>query len=256
MQEDISLARGLKLSAGHALYCREDDALAIADLHLGYEAALQAEHVSIPRFQLEPMLERLAWLLERYRPEILVINGDLKHEFSHNKGQEWDEVDRVLDLLENLEAVVVRGNHDNYLQSILATRGVRMQDSFRLPEGSITFLHGHRKMDANQDFIVYGHEHPVIRIRDEVGAQVTLPCFLYDRDNGFIVIPAFSPLASGTNVLSPESSFMNPAIREMDISEARVFAIHDGMMDFGRVADLRALNEEFPPPGMKAKNTR
>ena len=57
MHKEVSLSVGLKLSPFHGVYCREDDALAIADLHLGYEASLQAEHVAIPRFQLLPILE-------------------------------------------------------------------------------------------------------------------------------------------------------------------------------------------------------
>jgi hypothetical protein len=251
----MSLAAGIRLSSGHAVYCRDDNALAIADLHLGYEAALQAEHVAIPRFQLEPMLEKLTELLGTYSPEILVINGDLKHEFSHNKGQEWDEVERLLDIVEGIEVVAVRGNHDNYLQSILATKGVRLTDSFTLTNG-MTFMHGHKIMDVGKGLRIYAHEHPVIRMRDEVGAQLTMPCFLYDAENEFIIMPAFSPLASGTNVLSPESSFMNPAMRKLDISGARVYAIHEGIMDFGRVGDLREMREELYLERMKDNNKR
>ncbi len=255
MLSDISLAAGVRLSSGHAVYCREDSALAIADLHLGYEAALQAEHVAIPRFQLEPMLETLSALLERYRPEMLIINGDLKHEFSHNKGQEWDEVESILDALSGIEVVAVRGNHDNYLQTILARRDIRLAESFTLTDG-ITFQHGHKIIETKPGLRIYAHEHPVIRMRDEVGAQMTMPCFLYDPANNFLIMPAFSPLASGTNVLSPESSFMNPAIRLLDLSGARVYAIHEGVMDFGKVGDLREMRDEIYLERVKINNKR
>ena len=49
MMQEVALPEGLKLSSDHAVYFRDDDTLAIADLHLGYEASLQAEHVAIPR---------------------------------------------------------------------------------------------------------------------------------------------------------------------------------------------------------------
>jgi putative SbcD/Mre11-related phosphoesterase len=256
MPKEISLPLGIRLSAGHAVYCRDDDALAIADLHLGYEASLQAEHVAIPRFQMEPMLERLAGLLERFSPGVLIINGDLKHDFSRNQSQEWDEVETLLDALAGVEVIVVRGNHDNYLQTILARRDISMVESFSIAEGKINFQHGHKNLDHGKKFQIFAHEHPVIRFRDEVGAQVTLPCFLYDENNSFLVMPAFSPLASGTNVISPEANFMNPALKGLDTSNARVYAIHEGLLDFGRVGDLRVLRDEQYLDNMKNRNMR
>lgn len=256
MPKEISLPLGIKLSAHHAVYFRDDDALAIADLHLGYEASLQAEHVAIPRFQMEPILERLTKLLERFSPGLLIINGDLKHDFSRNQSQEWDEVETLLDALAGVEVVVVRGNHDNYLQTILARREIRIVDFISIAEEKIVFQHGHKIMDNRKKFQIFAHEHPVIRFRDEVGAQVTLPCFLFDEKNGFLIMPAFSPLASGTNVISPETHFMNPTLKDLDMSDARVFAIHEGLMDFGRVGDLRELRDELYLDKMKDRNTR
>ncbi|MDO9537966.1 MAG: hypothetical protein Q7J68_06575, partial [Thermoplasmata archaeon] len=107
---------------------------------------------------------------------------------------------------------------------------------------------------AAQGLRIFGHEHPVIRFRDEVGAQVTMPCFLHDPVNNFLVMPAFSPLASGTNVISPESSFMNPWLKTLDLGNARVYAIHDEIMDFGKVGDLRNMREEDHFERLKGKN--
>jgi len=244
VQSDISLPQGIKLCAEQAVYIRSDDALAIGDLHLGYEAALQAEHVAIPRFQLEPMLERLEKLLAKYNPERIIINGDMKHEFSRNKNQEWDEVETILDMLAYREVIVIRGNHDNFLQTILARRNIRIVDSMTLPASQVTFLHGHKKI-GSEGMKIYSHEHPVLRLQDDVGAQVKLPCFLYDEASQIIVMPAFSPLASGTNVISPEKSFMSPELRELDLSNAKVYVIQDRITDFGRVGNLRGMRDDM-----------
>ena len=217
--------------------------LAIGDLHLGYEAALQAEHVSIPRFQLKPMVEKLEKLLARYNPERIIINGDMKHEFSKNKGQEWDEVETILDMLAYRETIIVRGNHDNYLQTMLSRQNIRMMEYFTLPASHITFLHGH-KMFETEGMKVFSHEHPVLRLRDDVGAQVTLPCFLYDEASQIVIMPAFSPLASGTNVISPESTFMSKELQKLNLENARIFTISNGIIEFGRVGDLRKISEE------------
>ncbi len=243
MQEDISLPEGIKLCAEQAVYIRADDTLAISDLHLGYEASLQAQHVAIPRFQLEPMVERLEKLLARYNPERIIINGDMKHEFSKNINQEWDEVETILNMLAYRETIVIRGNHDNYLQTILASHNIRMMDSITLPASQINFLHGHKKIESS-GMKIYAHEHPILRFRDEVGALITLPCFLYDETNQILVMPAFSPLASGTNIISPEKSFMCPDLRKINLANARIFVIQDGVMDLGKVSDLREMRDE------------
>ncbi len=255
MPKEISLPIGLKLSPFHAIYCRDGDALAIADLHLGYEASLQAEHVAMPRFQMKQIFERIDWLLKRFDPATVIINGDLKHEFSRNKGQEWDEVEELLDRLEGRDVIVVRGNHDNYLRNILAGRGLEMAESHTIPEGRITFRHGHLTGETWNGFMIFGHEHPVIRFRDEVGAKVQLPCFLYDETNGLMVMPAFSPLASGTDVISPESEFMNPSLRKLDLSGARVYGIHSELLDFGTVGELRKMRQEISDSEMKDRYT-
>src|SRR4030067_577513 len=99
-----------------ALWLKEEGAVAISDLHLGFEAALAEQGVSIPRFQRREVLGRLARLLDAYEPEKLIIAGDFKHEFSKNLPDEWVEIKQVLRFLQQrTEPIVVRGHHDNYL---------------------------------------------------------------------------------------------------------------------------------------------
>jgi hypothetical protein len=239
MKDRVALKGGIKLCSENALYIRDDEALAIADLHLGYEAALQAEHVAIPRFQLGLMKERLARLLAEFSPRTVVINGDMKHGFSGNRSQEWDEVVAVLDMLEGIEVAAVRGNHDNFLQNMLSRRGIGIADSVALPESGVRFVHGHKRAGEHAGLTVYAHEHPVVRMRDEVGARLTAPCFLHDHSRRILVMPAFSPLASGTDVLSGAEAFLSPDLRGLDLSGARVHAVQGGILDLGAVADVR-----------------
>jgi putative SbcD/Mre11-related phosphoesterase len=173
----------------------------------------------------------------------VIINGDMKHEFSRNKSQEWDEVETILDMLSHREVIIVRGNHDNYLQTILARRNIRMVDHITLPASRINFLHGHKMVDM-KGMKIFSHEHPVLRFRDKVGAQISLPCFLYEEEKQILIMPAFSPLASGTNIISPEKTFMCPDLKDKDMSSARIFVIQDGVTELGRVSDLREMRDE------------
>jgi len=66
---------------------------------------------------------------------------------------------------------------------------------------------------------------------------VSVPAFIIsDR---LVVLPAFSPLALGVDVSS--YPYLSPILNRMDIDDARVIGVDEkeGLLDFGRVRDLR-----------------
>lgn len=240
MNKDHILPNGMMLSPEHALYLPDHELLVISDLHIGYEASMRAEGVAMPDFQFGKMMKNLETAMERFSPGQVVINGDIKHEFARNLGQEWNEVFQLIDLITDKGAEIkfVRGNHDNYLKTIIGQRDIELADYYKID--NILMTHGHRKTGpAEFDGLrIYGHEHPVIRLKDEIGARITMPCFLFDEFNKFIILPAFSPLASGTNVIFGAHNFLNEEIWGLDISGARILAVGEGeIMDFGLVGD-------------------
>jgi putative SbcD/Mre11-related phosphoesterase len=205
----------------------------VADLHLGYEIAMAREGFYLPRVFGE-VVRRLKLLLERERPKTLVIDGDLKHSFV----PEWREkrelqafVEEVAPLVDEL--ILVRGNHDVgtlWLREL----GVEVVDELELAGWKL--VHGHKLVEGER-FII-GHEHPSIRLRDEVGALLKVPVFLMGEE--LIVLPAFSPWAYGNDVLR---EIVSPFLRVHEISDARVLVpLEDELLDFGKLADLnRAL---------------
>ncbi len=208
---------------------------------------MMEEGVSIPRYQKEEMLSLLSRILQRYRPQQIVINGDLKHEFSRNLGQEWDEVNEILDYLSSsAEITVVRGNHDNYLKTILAKKGIELFDAYEV-EG-VLFVHGHKIVSSHAKIRlkVIGHEHPSVLLRDEMGAQIKLPCYIYHRKESILVLPAFSPLASGTNIVSEWVEYLSPMLRDVDMSEAELYTVSElGVKYAGTPAHLFKYDAEM-----------
>jgi len=234
--DELEVAPGLWATRHFALWLKEEGAVAISDLHLGFEAALAEQGVSIPRFQRREVLGRLARLLDAYEPEKLIIAGDFKHEFSKNLPDEWVEIKQVLRFLQQrTETIVVRGNHDNYLATILGDLRMTLHDRYDL--GGCTFVHGHEDVQA-LGTIVMGHEHPAVKLRDPLGATVSVPAFLIAER--VVVLPAFSPLALGVNVAS--YPYLSPLLNRIDVDAARVVGIDEkeGLLDFGRVSDLVA----------------
>jgi putative SbcD/Mre11-related phosphoesterase len=233
----IEVARGIEVTRDFALFLREERALIISDLHLGFEGALAEQGVSIPRFQRRVVLERLGRMLDRVKAEKVVVAGDFKHEFSRNLTDEWIEVKQVLRFLrDRVTPVLVRGNHDNYLATILGDLNLALLD--RADLGGFTIVHGHEEVSTLHP-IVMGHEHPAVKLKDELGAVVSVPAFLVtDR---LIVLPAFSPLALGVDVSS--YPYLSPILNRTGIDDARVIGVdeREGLLDFGHVRGLKQL---------------
>lgn len=204
------MSRGYKLSSsmeifpGGAVLLSDSNTVIVADLHLGCEAALEYEGLSIPRLQTESISRYLVELLSSIQPDRLVVAGDLKHNFSRNLAQEWDAVSRfVRELRGYARLEVVKGNHDNYLGSML--RGFEVPFTREVEVSGIRVLHGHSGEPVSGPTIM-GHVHPSVSVMDRVGAQVKEHCFLYDRANEVLILPALSLVAGGADVVRKQSS--------------------------------------------------
>ncbi|MEM0158867.1 MAG: metallophosphoesterase, partial [Thermoplasmataceae archaeon] len=105
------------------LYCiilNDIGAAVISDLHLGFEEEMNTRGLFLPKFQLNHVSSIVDKILERYQPSMLIINGDFKHEFSKNLPQEWEDIKKFIERYKDqTKLTFVRGNHDNYLLSIL-----------------------------------------------------------------------------------------------------------------------------------------
>jgi metallophosphoesterase superfamily enzyme len=157
----------------------------IADLHLGFAWAQRR------RGELWPLTDggaqaRLAALCEELKPETLVLVGDIIH--APNPSPE--EAALIAASLELPARVIcVAGNHDrgqNFLPE-WRTEGIRAIHGDALPPGP-----------EPGTLTVVGHFHPVLKLRDAAQIRRRHRAFLHG--NGLLVLPAFSPFASGTDM--------------------------------------------------------
>ena len=188
---------GLELHSEGAALLLDHNTLVVADLHLGCEAALEYEGLSLPRMQTHRLRQLLTDMVRQLRPEALVVAGDLKHNFSRNLVQEWND---VVDFMRSISALtevsVVRGNHDNYLNAILSELQIPLRKEIRI--GRHRIMHGHSGMA--QGPTVMGHLHPCMALSDDVGGRIKQPCFLHDRRSSTLVLPAMSIVSPGVDV--------------------------------------------------------
>ena len=170
----MNIHPGIKIK-DKALWLPHERILIISDLHIGYEEYLNSKGLLAPRRQFEILKKELGELMGEVRPKIIVINGDLKHEFSRISSQEWkDTIELAGILCKNCEKVfLVRGNHDNMLEPVIKRIGkkkIKMLNEYIIKD--ICILHGdklNREIESkirNIKTLIIGHEHPAISLRE------------------------------------------------------------------------------------------
>src|SRR5205809_6942975 len=160
-------------------------------------------------------------MLDRGKAEKVVIAGDFKHEFSKNLVDEWVEVKQVLRFLkERVTPILVRGNHDNYLATILGDLNLTLHP--RADLGGYTIVHGHEEVSTLHP-IIMGHEHPAVKLKDELGAVVSVPAFL--ATDRLTVLPGLRPLALRRDV--PCYPYRSPLPQRTPIHDAPVLGLGD-----------------------------
>jgi len=223
-------------------------AFVIADLHIGYEEALNKQGMLIQRFQFREMMKGIdkalsAIALQKKKIDIAIIAGDLKHEFGTISEQEWREALSVTDFLSKKigRVVLIKGNHDKILGPIAGRRGVEIKESMKI--GDVLIIHGERlpKRDELSGIknILMGHEHPAVSIREGIRAEL-FKCFLIGRWKGFnlIVVPSFSTLTEGTDVLKGE--LLSPLLKGGNLLKFRAVLCGEALSnyDFGALSGL------------------
>lgn len=230
-----------------SLWLKKEQILIISDLHLGYEEYLHQKGVLLPKAQVQLIKEELQKIFQIVKPTIIIINGDLKHEFGKVLRQEWTEVLNLIDFLQQhcKELILIRGNHDVILGPIAEKKGITVVSEYKI--GSILIVHGDKiiKTEATTTktpvkAIIIGHEHPAICIREKSKME-KFKCFLKGRwkKKDLIVMPSFNSLLEGTDVT--KERLLSPFLK--DVSDFEVFAVSAGeVFKFGKVKQLQSMH--------------
>jgi putative SbcD/Mre11-related phosphoesterase len=150
--------------------------IVIADLHIGWEMAVASKGIHLPS-QTPKLLARLKGLISKYKPQDLIIMGDVKHTVATAEISEWHDVpDFFSDLRKHVQKImVIRGNHDGNLEPLLP-ENIELLPTTGMVLGNVGFFHGHRWPTPSVlacKTIVMGHVHPVVSLRDPAGFRIT-----------------------------------------------------------------------------------
>lgn len=150
--------------------------LLISDPHIGWEKQLQEKGIYIPS-QTTKLLSKLIALIVKYKPDRLVILGDVKYTVvKTGLGEFYDIPDFFNKLLKHVKDIaIVRGNHDANLEPLLSEK-VNLYPAAGAIIGDIGVFHGHKWPSPELlkcKTLIMGHLHPVVVFRDPAGFKVT-----------------------------------------------------------------------------------
>lgn len=188
----------MELLPQKVLYWPAEELLLIADLHLGKINHFRRAGIPVPSRANDRNIELLIEVAALTQPKRIVCLGDLFH--SHYN-TEWEVFGEVVRHLHTISFELVLGNHDIMSERQYERKGVRVFDDLRIGK----FLLTHHPLDTVPEghYNLAGHVHPSVRLVGKGRQAMTLPCFYFGHDQGFL--PAFG-MFTGTARIRPKKN--------------------------------------------------
>jgi metallophosphoesterase superfamily enzyme len=228
--------------------CGPERTLVVADYHAGIEVGLRRDGVEL-RSNAEQRRERLLRLLVDTDADRVVFLGDLADAIGEPTGAERIELETLLETVtERAPVTITKGNHDGNIEAVAdGIADVTVVDGPGTRIGDVGFCHGHTwpaDEVAAAPTLCTAHEHPQVRLEDEVGGSRTERVWLrgdidpegfpeYDELGGRIVVcPAFNDRSGGTFV-NEADGFLSPFLPD-GLADGEAY-----LLDGTRLGDYR-----------------
>jgi uncharacterized protein len=207
---------GVWLDARLAVWFAAERLLVVADLHWGYAASHRARGNLLPWWGDDQIEARLRTLVSDYQPAEMIWLGDVVH--AAEGGARAEAFVRT----SMTPVTLIAGNHDRRWRSAGPKSATR---------GNYFFHHGDAALRGVEGSVeVVGHHHPAVAWWDGAGSNVKLPALVASAQR--LVLPAFSPWASGT----PWTSEAGTDETIWAVSPHRIFPVKPAMAPTARSA--------------------
>lgn len=178
-----------------ALFWEREEALIVADVHLGKAAAFRAAALPLPGGTTTEALARLGAAAKRTGARRLLFLGDLLHARAGRAARTLAAVAAWRETHPDLEILLVRGNHDRGAGDPPDDWRIRCVDE---PWREGPFAFRHHPGDDSEGYVLAGHIHPAINLLGAGRQSETLPAFLFGKSCG--LLPAFGGFTGGARV--------------------------------------------------------
>jgi putative SbcD/Mre11-related phosphoesterase len=155
---------------------KNERALVVADLHIGWERLLSKRGIHIPP-QTPKIKNTLLRLIKESKPTQVIFLGDVKDAIAKMEMEEWRDIPEFFEDIQKMvpDLQVVLGNHDGNLEPLLP-ENVKIFPSTGVSFGDVGLFHGHawpapELLECRS--LISGHVHPTVLIRDPMGFRMT-----------------------------------------------------------------------------------
>lgn len=181
----------LWLLADRAIYWPAEQALLIADLHIGKAATYRHLGQPVPHGTTARNLQRLDRLLADYPSHRLIVLGDFFHARPSRSGSTLAALRVWRQRHPGLQVTLVRGNHDRAAGDPPAELHMEIVDE-PLLMGPFALCHEPQGQDR---YVLAGHLHPVFVLRGRGRERLRMPCFSVQER--LALLPAFGEFTGG-----------------------------------------------------------
>jgi len=179
-----------ELFTERVLYLPSENALFVADLHLGKGSTSRSLGLYLPGTPDVDDLAVLTAAVEQTASARVFVLGDLFHDGYAASDEHFHLLDSWLETL-SAEVVLIVGNHDRKALALISELPIGIvHDSLEL--GS--FLLSHEPLVEAGRYTLCGHLHPGIHFRDAAGCSHRAKAFW--KSDRQLVLPAFGSLTS------------------------------------------------------------
>lgn len=176
----------LQLLPDKAIHWPAQEMVIVADLHFGKSAAFRAAGIAVPEATTITDLDRLAKLVQFTKAKRVLILGDLLHAPQGMQPVMMEAFEKWRAQHGAVEFILVQGNHDAKCDPLPKSWNI-VDGGLNWPCGPFVF--SHKPCESKKGYVISGHLHPAIMLRDAFGAGIRAPCFWFGKKCA--VLPAF-----------------------------------------------------------------
>ncbi len=199
-----------------------DDALIIGDTHFGIEEKLKKKGIFDRTFSLR-MSQSIIDLVISHKCTEVIFLGDVKENITQIDPYTFESLESISKVA---KITIVRGNHDGGIEKYFKAKII---DSSGFVFSNLGLFHGHAWPDEKLfecDYLICGHQHPLIEIRDSSGKIHKEPAWFicppnlknieekyknFNKKIKLILLPAFNPFL-GNSLKSSSEKHLGPLL--------------------------------------------
>lgn len=176
-----------------ALFLREERMLVVADLHLEKSSSFARRGMLLPPYDTGMTLARLAAVVGRLSPRVVVALGDSFHDGAAHERLRGHDRAALAAMMAGRDWIWIAGNHDPGPPGEIGGDSVG-----EMAMGALALRHEPTRGAAAGE--IAGHLHPCARVRGAAGSA-RARCFV--TCGARLVMPAFGALAGGLDLDHP-----------------------------------------------------